>query len=215
MSKKEGRRNGKMEEKLIEIFKSDKLQKLTFFILCSICTDISKTKDNLISLSKVIDTIQTEFKLSKKNAITEIKKLEYENFIEIIKSNRNEKGQFISPYIKLQIDVPHNNTTCVKKDKSENEIPTINQIQLYISNNQFNVDANEFYNYYNNNNWKTMKGNSIIQNWKNKVKEWNRNTNNITNTNNKNVNFNDFPNKKNDQILDELELLFLRDINKS
>lgn len=48
--------------------------------------------------------------------------------------------------------------------------PTLSQISHYIYSNNLNVDANKFYDYYNQHDWKTTKGNPV--DWKKKLHEW-------------------------------------------
>lgn len=51
--------------------------------------------------------------------------------------------------------------------------PTLPQIENYIKVNNLNVDAEKFFNYYNDRNWTTAKGNNVE--WKKKLSEWHEN----------------------------------------
>lgn len=52
-------------------------------------------------------------------------------------------------------------------------IPTVKEIEDYIKENNYNVDASAFFNYYNENGWKDSKGFSAANNWKQKIISWN------------------------------------------
>lgn len=49
-------------------------------------------------------------------------------------------------------------------------LPTLQQIENYVTEHNLNVDPDRFFNYYNKTNWKTTKGNPV--NWQEKLKEW-------------------------------------------
>ena len=51
--------------------------------------------------------------------------------------------------------------------------PTLEEIKLYINEKQLNVDAEQFYNYFEVGNWKDSKGNKV-KNWKQKLLTWNK-----------------------------------------
>lgn len=57
-------------------------------------------------------------------------------------------------------------------EKSEKKNPSLEEIKLYILDNNLNVDAEEFFDYYDNLNWRA--GKSPITNWKAKVRAWHR-----------------------------------------
>lgn len=65
-----------------------------------------------------------------------------------------------------------------KKEKKNNKrfiVPTLEEVDTYIRENQFNVDASKFIDYYNSNGWKV--GKNSMKDWKATVRNWNRNTN--------------------------------------
>jgi len=56
----------------------------------------------------------------------------------------------------------------------EQEKPSLEEIKKYIKENNLNVDADKFYNYYNAGNWLDCKGQPVI-NWQQKLVSWNNN----------------------------------------
>lgn len=67
-----------------------------------------------------------------------------------------------------------------RKEKNINnknfKIPEFEEIQKYILENSYKVDAEKFFNYYQENNWKRKNG-IKLKNWKLAVKTWNDNHN--------------------------------------
>lgn len=53
--------------------------------------------------------------------------------------------------------------------------PSLGDIRNYIMEKNYELNAERFYYYYKNNNWKTKKGNSIINLWQTYVDDWARN----------------------------------------
>ena len=61
-----------------------------------------------------------------------------------------------------------------KNDKnSATHTPTIFELSSFIKENNLNVDAQKFLDHYNNNGWKTAKGNPVTD-WQATVKNWDK-----------------------------------------
>lgn len=60
-----------------------------------------------------------------------------------------------------------------KKQRAPFKKPTVEQLQEYINQKEYTIDAQEFYNYYENNDW--FCGKVPMRNWKNAVYAWNKN----------------------------------------
>ena len=63
------------------------------------------------------------------------------------------------------------------KPKKEFIPPTLQEIEKYVKEKQFNIDAKFFYNYYTEGNWIDGKGNEV-KNWKQKIITWDKNQKN-------------------------------------
>ena len=74
--------------------------------------------------------------------------------------------------INLINNINNNNININKKENKEKKKPTLEEIQQYIKEKQMNVDAETFYNYFNESNWIDSKGNKV-KNWKQKLITWN------------------------------------------
>lgn len=63
------------------------------------------------------------------------------------------------------------------KQKKEFTPPNLQEIEKYVKEKQFNIDAKFFYNYYTEGNWIDGKGNEV-KNWKQKIITWDKNQKN-------------------------------------
>lgn len=63
----------------------------------------------------------------------------------------------------------------IKKEKEKKKfiVPTLEEIEKYITEKQLKVDGKQFYDYFTEGNWKDSKGNSV-KNWKQKLLTWNK-----------------------------------------
>lgn len=71
-------------------------------------------------------------------------------------------------------------------EAGENSAPSLEDIITYVSENDLNVNAQKFYEYYNKTGWQTTKGNTF--DWREKVKEWSTSERNTTPKNTKSSN---------------------------
>ena len=133
-----------------------------------------------------------------------IKKLERKGYIEV---EYTKIGNVVSSRI---IRLSKMTTAIVKNDKEnnisinnkENNIskdilqkkvknftpPTLEEVQDYINQKQLNVNAKQFYEYFEVGNWKDSKGNQV-KNWKQKLLTWEKfNSNKSTNTKKESLN---------------------------
>ena len=84
---------------------------------------------------------------------------------------RNQSGTETEP--QYSIDKNRLVEDSIVKDsvvENSSTAPTFSQIASYVSLNNLNVDALRFFNYYEQNDWRTTKGNPI--DWREKLKEW-------------------------------------------
>jgi hypothetical protein len=66
----------------------------------------------------------------------------------------------------------------VNKNKINNkeikkEMPSLEEIQNYVKEKELNVDAKQFFDYFEEGNWIDSKGNKVL-NWKQKILTWNK-----------------------------------------
>lgn len=92
-------------------------------------------------------------------------------------------NQVVNP-VKYSIDKISIDKDIEKEEKPKRERfvkPTLEEVKTYISDNKYNVNADNWYNYYESNGWKVGKNN--MKNWKACIAQWNsRNKENKTNT---------------------------------
>lgn len=113
-----------------------------------------------------------------------------EEIINGVKFNRfrtsKETLQGIKKLYRGSKETLHNNTNIYKKENIiiNNNIkekrfkkPTLEEVQSYIEQKKLNVDATQFYEYFEVGNWKDSKGNQV-KNWKQKILTWNKFTKN-------------------------------------
>lgn len=70
----------------------------------------------------------------------------------------------------------------VKKEKNVFIPPTLEEIQAYITEKGYNVDANKFFNYYDSGNWTKANGKKVA-NWKQTIVTWDSKNDNQSNNN--------------------------------
>lgn len=76
-----------------------------------------------------------------------------------------------------------NNIININREKTRFVKPTLEEIKNYIEEKNLNVNANDFYQYFEEGNWIDSKGNKV-KNWKQKLLTWNKyKSNNARNTN--------------------------------
>lgn len=72
----------------------------------------------------------------------------------------------------IDIDIDINKKKYKRKSKSAFSPPTLEEIESYVKEKQLNVDAKQFYDYFNEGNWIDAKGNKV-KSWKQKILTWN------------------------------------------
>ena len=77
------------------------------------------------------------------------------------------------PTLSLQETEPEDPEEPKKKQRAPFQKPTVEEIESYIREKGYPVDAQEFYNYYEDNDWHC--GKIPMKNWKNAVYAWNKN----------------------------------------
>ena len=65
-----------------------------------------------------------------------------------------------------------NNNIIQKESKNKFKIPTLEEVQKYITEKKLNINAKQFIDYYEEGNWCDSKGNKV-KNWKQKLLTWN------------------------------------------
>ena len=66
------------------------------------------------------------------------------------------------------------NRTTNRQSTLKKEIPpTLDEVRAYISEKQYIINAQDWYDYYESNDWKTKDGKKMIKNWKQYVVSWN------------------------------------------
>ena len=84
-------------------------------------------------------------------------------------NNKNYCNQHSKPVISKLL-LKTNEDKVKEKDFKK---PTLDDIKNYIDDKKLNVDAEQFYNYFEVGNWKDSKGNKV-KNWKQKLLTWNK-----------------------------------------
>ena len=90
-------------------------------------------------------------------------------------SNNPEIKKILSNFNKLQetsSNLKQIRLDKIRLDKNNKEAPTLKEIQDYITEKDYNVDAKQFYDYFTTGNWTDSKGNKV-KNWKQKIITWN------------------------------------------
>lgn len=88
-----------------------------------------------------------------------------------IRAENKEKGNNVTtmlPKCYTDIDIDKD----IDKDNKKKK-PTLEEIKNYINEKQLNVDAQQFYDYFETGNWIDAKGNKV-KNWKQKLLTWNK-----------------------------------------
>lgn len=94
--------------------------------------------------------------------------IEKEKEKELIKDIKSDE-----PTLSLQETESEDPEAPKKKQRAPFQKPTVEEIDSYIRDKGYPVDAQEFYNYYENNDW--YCGKIPMKNWKNAVYAWNKN----------------------------------------
>ena len=129
--------------------------------------NISQTTVSLL-IKNLIDNGYIESEIIYKEGSKEI----LNRYLKIIKGGylKNLKEGYLKKVKDNNIN--NNNININKKEIKEKKKPTLEEIQEYIKEKQMNVDAETFYNYFNESNWIDSKGNKV-KNWKQKLITWN------------------------------------------
>ena len=127
------------------------------------------------ALKKLERTKEISIKTTHKNTIITIEN--YDRY-QIDGSETNLQSTQLQPSNNPEVTTNKNEIND-KKGKNENivvigkkEKPTIEEVQKYIKEKNYNVDAEYFYNYYETNGWKV--GKNKIESWKSCLEIWNK-----------------------------------------
>lgn len=140
------------------------------------------------------------------------------NFV-INENNKNNKA--ISEITKItdndnvndNANVINKKESIEKKATSRFSPPSVEQVKEYCKERGNNVDADTFVDFYASKGWKV--GNNPMKDWKAAVRTWERRDTHSGRSAPKKNGFNDFEQSNNDAEIDEMEELFLKEVNKS
>lgn len=192
----------KLSRKILEWewFDDDNVFKVFMYILLMVNYEDKKWQGQIVERGSFITSIEhikeklkictntVRKSLSKLESTGEIKTIRTNKYTKIIVCNYN-KYQDVDIHSDIHVDIHEMNnkvnTTKNIKNKRNNiyKPPTIEEVQKYIDEKQVNVDAKEFWNYYNNAEWTDRNG-SKVKNWKLKLMNvWAKNNTNNTSNN--------------------------------
>jgi len=86
--------------------------------------------------------------------------------------NKKSSNNVTKMLPKCYIEIEKEKDIEIEKENKKKK-PTLEEIQNYIQEKQLNVDAKQFYDYFETGNWIDSKGNRV-KNWKQKILTWNR-----------------------------------------
>lgn len=120
-----------------------------------------------------------------KPLLKEIKNIKTLEFQRVLAEKYNQRDTVSIPYI-YGIDTTDTVTDTVTDNniniKQRKNNPTLEEIKQYIIDKQLKVNAQQFYDYFEEGNWIDSKGNKV-KNWKQKILTWNKYVSDITKSN--------------------------------
>lgn len=142
--------------------------------------EVVRTTDIEKSLSKISASMSIVFYEHNESKYYEL--LNWDKWQKIDRPTESKIPEYIENEMKTIFDEYSTNVRRVislNKNKKENknikerEKPTLDEIQNYVSEKNLNVDAKQFYDYFEAGNWIDSKGNKV-RNWKQKILTWSK-----------------------------------------
>ena len=142
--------------------------------------EVVRTTDIEKSLSKISASMSIVFYEHNESKYYEL--LNWDKWQKIDRPTESKIPEYIENEMKTIFDEYSTNVRRVispNKNKKENknikerEKPTLTEIQNYISEKNLNVDAKQFYDYFEAGNWIDSKGNKV-RNWRQKILTWSK-----------------------------------------